>query len=44
DIDMEAAQADLDEANSALSADNDDDNAALAKKWAATRLQVGSAK
>ena len=44
DIDMEAAQADLDEADAALSVNSDDDNAALAKKWAVTRLQVGSAK
>ena len=39
---MEAAQADLDAADSALLVDSIDENAALAKKWAATRLQVGS--
>ncbi|MDE0844923.1 MAG: F-type H+-transporting ATPase subunit epsilon [Candidatus Poriferisodalaceae bacterium] len=44
DIDMEAAKADLDEADSALLVDSNDENAALAKKWAVTRLQVGSNK
>jgi F-type H+-transporting ATPase subunit epsilon len=43
DIDLEDAQLDLQAAEQALSADADDDEAANAKKWAETRIQVSSA-
>jgi len=43
DIDIEDAQSDLQAAEQALSVDADDDEAANAKKWAETRIQVSSA-
>jgi F-type H+-transporting ATPase subunit epsilon len=43
DINVEDAQSDLQAAEQALNADADDDEAANAKKWAETRIQVSSA-
>ena len=43
DINVEEAQSDLQAAEQALNADADDDQAANAKKWAETRIQVSSA-
>ena len=43
DINVEEAQTDLQAAEQALNADADDDQAANAKKWAETRIQVSSA-
>ena len=40
DIDVQEAQADLQAADQALASDADDTEAALAKKWAETRIQV----
>ncbi len=40
DIDVQEAQADLQAADQALASDADDAAAALAKKWAETRIQV----
>lgn len=42
DINVEEAQSDLQAAEQALNADADDDQAANAKKWAETRIQVSS--
>ena len=43
DINVEEAQSDLQAAEQALNADADDNQAANAKKWAETRIQVSSA-
>ena len=43
DINVEEAQSDLQAAEQALNADADDNQAAKAKKWAETRIQVSSA-
>ena len=42
DIDVQEAQADLQAADQALASDADDADAALAKKWAETRIQVSA--
>lgn len=43
DINVEEAQSDLQAAEQALNADADDNQAANAKKWAETRIQVSGA-
>ena len=43
DIDVDTARSDLAEAEAALSTNAEDANAAAAKTWAETRIQVGTA-
>ena len=43
DIDVDTARSDLAEAEAALSTNAEDTNAAAAKTWAETRIQVGTA-
>ena len=43
DIDVDTARSDLAEAEAALSTNPEDANAAAAKTWAETRIQVGTA-
>ena len=43
DIDVEEARADLQAADQALASDDDDTDAATAKMWAETRIQVAGA-